>query len=98
MRRADSDDNWITGDVPGCVHTDLLAHGLISEPFVGSNEESLQWIERCSWDYRRDFVADEALLSSEHVELVFDGVDTDCEIMLNGEVIRLDGAIRLAPR
>ena len=87
MRRADSDDNWITGDVPGCVHTDLLAHGLISEPFVGSNEQSLQWIERCSWDYRRDFVADEALLSSEHVELVFEGVDTDCEIMLNGEVI-----------
>lgn len=87
MRRADSDDNWITGDVPGCVHTDLLAHGLIPEPFVGSNEESLQWIERCSWDYRRDFVADEALLSSEHVELVFEGVDTDCEIMLNGEVI-----------
>ena len=31
--------------VPGCVHTDLLRAGRIPDPFWGTNEAALQWIE-----------------------------------------------------
>ena len=30
--------------VPGCVHTDLLAAGLIPDPFLDANELLVQWV------------------------------------------------------
>ena len=34
----------IAASVPGCVHTDLLAAGLIDDPYLSDNENRLQWI------------------------------------------------------
>ncbi|MET3209331.1 UNVERIFIED_CONTAM: beta-galactosidase/beta-glucuronidase [Paenibacillus sp. PvR008] len=31
-------DEWLSAKVPGCVHTDLLRHGKIPGPFIGTNE------------------------------------------------------------
>ena len=39
LRQAGTQD-WIPATVPGCVHTDLLAAGRISDPLVGMNELS----------------------------------------------------------
>lgn len=36
---------WRDATVPGCVHRDLLRHELIPDPFYGTNELDLQWIE-----------------------------------------------------
>ena len=41
--------------VPGCVHTDLQRNGLIPDPFWGSNELELQWIEETDWEYAITF-------------------------------------------
>ena len=46
----------INAVVPGCVHTDLLAAGLIPDPYYRDNESSLQWIGEVDWIYRKDFV------------------------------------------
>lgn len=35
---------WRAAKVPGSVHTDLLAHALIRDPYVGAPEAELQWI------------------------------------------------------
>lgn len=35
---------WRTASMPGTVHTDLLAHNLIPDPYVGAPEADLQWI------------------------------------------------------
>ena len=38
--------------VPGCVHTDLLAAGLIEDPYLDDNEQKVAWIGRTDWVYR----------------------------------------------
>ena len=34
-------DQWYPAKVPGCIHTDLMAQGLIPDPFYGTNEDSV---------------------------------------------------------
>ena len=38
--------------VPGFIHTDLMANGLIPDPYYGTNEDSVQWVADRSWSYR----------------------------------------------
>ncbi len=78
---------WLTAEVPGCVHLDLRRHGLIPDPFYGSNELDLQWIEREDWTYRTAFDLDDAFLAQETVELVADGLDTLATLTLNGQEV-----------
>jgi beta-mannosidase len=75
---------WLSAKVPGCIHTDLLSHGLIPDPFHGSNELLLQDLEERDCDYRLDFEADPELLGHEHIELVALGLDTVAQIRMNG--------------
>lgn len=82
-----SSSRALAAEVPGCVHTDLLRHGLIADPFWGSNEADLQWIEEKDWLYRCAFHAQPEWLAHEHVELVAEGLDTVATIRLNGRVI-----------
>ncbi|MGH3736800.1 MAG: glycoside hydrolase family 2 protein [Micromonosporaceae bacterium] len=73
----------IPATVPGCVHTDLLAAGLIPDPYLDENEAALAWIGRTSWRYTTTLVAD-PVQPGERAELVFTGLDTVCEVSLNG--------------
>jgi beta-mannosidase len=75
---------WMGAAVPGCVHTDLLRSRKIADPFYGTNEKDLQWIEKTDWEYRSTFVADAALLAHERVDLVWKGLDTFAEVFVNG--------------
>ena len=61
--------NWLPATVPGCVHTDLLAAGKIPDPFYGTNELDLQWIEERDWEYQATFTVAAALLRDPRVEL-----------------------------
>src|SRR5689334_375656 len=78
-------DAWLPAQVPGGVHTDLLAAGLIPDPFVGDNEKRVQWVAERDWEYSRTFAVTPALLAEENVDLVCDGLDTLVAIWLNGE-------------
>jgi beta-mannosidase len=78
---------WLPATVPGCVHTDLLAAGKIPEPFHGTNEQQLQWIEERDWEYRARFTLPATALREERLELVADGLDTVATVTLNGRVI-----------
>ena len=85
------DDRWLPAQVPGCVHLDLQRNGLIPDPFHGSNERDLQWIEHEDWTYRAAFDLDPAFLAEDAVELVADGLDTLATLTLNGrEVARTE--------
>jgi len=75
----------IPATVPGCVHTDLMAAGLIADPFLDDNERLLAWIGVCDWEYSTTFeVAENSHTSSA---LIFDGLDTVATIALDGAVI-----------
>lgn len=84
FRRADSEE-WLPAQVPGGVHTDLLAAGRIPDPFVADYERRVQWVAESDWIYRRTFIPDAELLSEERVFLVCDGLDTLAEVTLNGQ-------------
>lgn len=70
--------------VPGCVHTDLLAAGVIDDPYLGQNELETQWIGRADWRYSTTFAVTAEMLDAEHLTLVCEGLDTVAEIALNG--------------
>ena len=87
--------DWIPAEVPGCVHTDLLRAGKIPDPFSGTNEKALQWIEHTDWEYRSTFVADPTLLGRERIEILFQGLDTFAEVSVNGaRVLTADNMFR----
>ena len=71
--------------VPGCVHLDLLAAGLIEDPVVDDNEVRLGWIGRTDWIYRTAFTWQPEGL--DRVDLVCDGLDTVATLTLNGTEI-----------
>lgn len=75
----------VPASVPGTVHTDLLAAGLIDEPFFDDNERLLAWIGRHDWEYRTTF--DWSAEGHERHDLVFDGLDTVARISLNGHEV-----------
>jgi beta-mannosidase len=80
-------DGWHPASVPGCVHTDLLAAGSIVDPFYGTNEDSLQWIELDDWEYRTTFTAVEEVLARQRIDLVFEGLDTYASVYLNDSLV-----------
>ncbi|MGW5275343.1 glycosyl hydrolase 2 galactose-binding domain-containing protein [Streptomyces sp. NPDC004044] len=72
----------VPATVPGCVHTDLLAAGLIDDPYLDDNETRLDWIGRTDWTYRTAF--DWTDDGHDHADLCFDGLDTVATVLLNG--------------
>ncbi|RKS06667.1 beta-mannosidase [Nocardiopsis sp. Huas11] len=72
--------------VPGSTHLDLLAAGLIPEPYLDSAETELAWIHRTDWRYELTFDAT-APAEGERVDLAFDGLDTVATVELNGHVL-----------
>jgi beta-mannosidase len=86
---------WRVAKVPGSVHTDLLAAGLIEDPFYRDNERKLQWIGKTDWEYRTTFDAPASLLARRHVELVFEGLDTYATVFVNERrVLEADNMFR----
>ncbi|MEU4482269.1 glycoside hydrolase family 2 protein [Micromonospora sp. NPDC023966] len=72
----------VPATVPGCVHTDLLAAGLIPDPYLDDNEYRLGWIGRTDWVYETTF--DWRPGDDERVDLVCAGLDTVATVTLNG--------------
>jgi beta-mannosidase len=94
FRQADTDEisehnqrEWLPAQVPGSVHTDLLALGRIPDPFVADNELRVQWVAESDWEYRLAFEVSPDLLAEEHVLLVCDGLDTLAEVTLNSKTV-----------
>ncbi|MFS0910824.1 glycoside hydrolase family 2 protein [Microbacterium sp. 179-I 3D2 NHS] len=73
----------IPATVPGTVHTDLLAAGLIDDPYLDLNELKDEWIGRTRWSYRTTIEWTDA--GAERTDLVFDGLDTVATVRLNGD-------------
>lgn len=80
-------DASIPATVPGCVHTDLLAAGLIPDPYDDANELDVAWVAASVWRYTCRFTIGPELLAHDHVELRFDGLDTLATVTLDGATI-----------
>jgi beta-mannosidase len=74
--------------VPGVVHTDLLAAGLIPDPYLDDNESALAWIGLVDWTYETSITVTEGeLAAAVRHDLAFDGIDTVASIRLNGVLL-----------
>lgn len=82
--------------VPGVVQTDLLANGLIDNPYFGMNERTVQWVDKEDWVYDTSFSVDPDVMSKDNIEIVFKGLDTYADIFLNDSlIIKADNMFRI---
>ncbi|MGI8879003.1 MAG: glycoside hydrolase family 2 protein, partial [Jatrophihabitans sp.] len=79
----------VPATVPGCVHLDLLAAGLIPDPYLDENEAVVGWVGRVDWQYETTFQWDGAASRDDQIDLVALGLDTVATVELNdAEVAR----------
>jgi beta-mannosidase len=84
---AEQRSGWMSAKVPGDIHLDLLANKLITDPFYRDNEAKLQWIEKAAWEYRSSFDVTAKQLAHRNLDLVFEGLDTDCQVYVNDKLV-----------
>ena len=75
----------IPAQVPGCVHTDLMAAGIIEDPFLDNNEAKFAWIGLCDWEYWTTFTVSDLPGAKRFLE--FQGLDTVASVKLDGELL-----------
>lgn len=86
MKRTDEAE-WIGATVPGSVFQDLLAAGRMADPFFRDNEYETLELTKFDYEYRRSFLVDAELLKHERVLLRCEGLDTLCEVSVNGRLV-----------
>lgn len=75
----------LPASVPGCVHTDLMAAGVLEDPYYDRNELQSPWIGRNDWRYTCRFPVTADMLAHERLTLVCEGLDTVAEVFVNGQ-------------
>lgn len=80
-------NEWREAQVPGSVQRDLLRHNVLPDPYYGTNEEKIQWVENENWDFRKTFVVTAEQLRRDDALLTFEGLDTHADVFLNGAKI-----------
>ena len=78
---------WYDASVPGSVQLDLIRHGILPDPFYGTNESKVQWVEEEDWDFKKTFTVTAAQLEYDEALICFDGLDTHADVFLNGSRI-----------
>jgi beta-mannosidase len=71
------------GQIPGTIHTILLAANQIPEPYWGYNDVNLRYLIYTSWTFRKNFSLTNDFLTFTQFILHFDQIDTIANITLN---------------
>ena len=79
------EEQWKAAKVPGSVHTDLLRHGQIEDPFYRLNEHQVQWVDKKDWVYKTSFSVEQNILSKDRIVLRFVGLDTYADVYVNDQ-------------
>ena len=71
--------------VPGFVHTDLMANGIIGDPYMGTNEDSVQWVSQCKWTYTCHI--DRSILpKGDSLWIVFEGLAGRADVVFYDDI------------
>lgn len=96
FKQADNKDSKYlpVAQFPTNVHLDLIANKIIPDPFIGKNENDVQWIGEVPWVYQTTFRSPPLSIEDRRtvqVVLAFDGLDTFATVYLNGkEILKTD--------
>ena len=77
---------WYPASVPGFIHTDLIANGIIPDPYYGINEDSVRWVGDSVWYYGTT-IRKSDLPNGDTLWLVFEGLAGQAILVINGELI-----------
>ncbi|HBG80353.1 MAG TPA: beta-mannosidase, partial [Porphyromonadaceae bacterium] len=77
-------DTWYEAQVPGSVQHDLIRHKVLPDPFYGTNERLVQWVEDENWDFKKTFTVSAEQLRHDDAVIFFEGLDTQADVFLNG--------------
>ena len=73
------DGQWYPAKVPGFIHTDLMANGLIPDPYYGTDEGTVRWVADSTWTYRTA-IPRRALPSGDTLWLTLEGLAGPADI------------------
>jgi beta-mannosidase len=79
-----SSSGWTVATVPGNIQADLEAAHQFKPLWYGAGDPRLADAAQKNWWYRKDFPVPKTF-DGRRATLVFDGVDHECEVWLNGE-------------
>ena len=79
------DKKEIPCQVPCTMYGVLFENGYIPDPFYGTNELELRYLSEDDCDFFTEFDVSAEDFRKKHRELVFFGLDTICDITLNGK-------------
>ena len=87
--------DWKKATIPGNVFSDLMENEIIVNPFIKTNEDSVQWVSKKDWEYKTTFSLSKKELEKKNIELHFEGLDTYATIFLNDSIIlKADNAFK----
>ncbi|GGA35842.1 beta-mannosidase [Paenibacillus physcomitrellae] len=86
MKRTDETE-WNSAVVPGSVFQDLLEAGKMEDPFFRDNEYDILEQTKFDYEYERTFLVEQGALDHDVVLLRCEGLDTLCEIRINGNLV-----------
>ncbi len=85
--KALEDSSWLRASVPGTIHTDLMANGIIEDPYYRLNERKVQWVDKKDWVYQCSFELSPDEFERQHHELRFEGLDTYASVYINDRLV-----------
>ncbi|MBM3471941.1 MAG: hypothetical protein FJX75_01550 [Armatimonadetes bacterium] len=77
---------WIPAQVPGTVQDDAFDAGLIPDYTTDFHSRDCEWTSERDWVYLKEFAAPE-VPEGGVVRLIFEGVDYECRVYLNGQFL-----------
>ena len=77
----------IAAEVPGTAADALLSHGIMPDPYKGLNESFCAEMLDKDFTFTGSFELTEEELARKNIDIVCEGLDTVCDITVNGEKI-----------
>ena len=85
----------VDAQVPGFVLEDLVRAGLAPDPYTGTHELDVQWVEDSTWTYTTSFVRPYGWAASDSATLEFQGLNVFAAVEVNdAPVLDADNAHR----
>ena len=77
----------IPAQIPGENCSALIDAGLLPDPYIGQQENDIQWVRDYDWTWTRAFEVNAAFLAQKRIWLNVDSLDTVGEIKINGRSV-----------
>ncbi len=86
--KQDISSKWFNAKVPGTIYSDLYTSKQIPDPYFGSNNLHLSWVDTCNWDYETEFtISEQQLRSNSNILLKLSGIETFAKVYVNSQLI-----------